>query len=93
MHGKLKRPAFCACRLQQGGLTRGIVIPAGGNVLLNHAWATITVLRESLNCSLPIEIIYNGPNEMDLWSIKKFEVLPFHPHVSIFGVAAWRRSA
>lgn len=30
-------------RLQQGKLTRGIVIPSGGIVLLNHAWATIKV--------------------------------------------------
>jgi len=50
------------------------VIPAGGNVLLNHAWAAITALRETLNCTLPIEIIYNGPSEMDAWAIQKFEV-------------------
>lgn len=50
------------------------MIPAGGNVLLNHAWAAITALRETLNCTLPIEIIYNGPSEMDDWAIQKFEV-------------------
>ena len=32
------------------------------------------VLRHTLNCSLPIEIIYNGPSEMDDWSVKKFQV-------------------
>ena len=32
-----------ACRYQSGNMTRGIVIPAGGVVLLNHAWATIKV--------------------------------------------------
>lgn len=121
--------------MQQGNLTRGIVIPSGGIVLLNHAWATIKVcgletadtllhshgtpvlhmylgglvlavghaniaarthvagypactpvvynaalscmvqvLRDTLNCTLPIEIVYNGPAEMDAWAIQKFEV-------------------
>jgi hypothetical protein len=32
------------------------------------------VLRDTLNCTLPIEIIYNGPLEMDAWAIRKFEV-------------------
>ena len=31
------------------------------------------VLRDTLNCTLPIEIIYNGPLEMDAWAIHKFE--------------------
>ena len=34
------------------------------------------VLRDTLNCTLPIEIIYNGPAEMDLWAINKFQVRP-----------------
>ena len=33
------------------------------------------VLRDTLNCSLPIEIIYNGPREMDDWAVNKFQVL------------------
>ena len=40
------------------------------------------VLRDTLNCTLPIEIIYNGPAEMDAWAIQKFEVASFsvcHP--------------
>ena len=32
------------------------------------------VLRDTLNCSLPIEIIYNGPAEMDEWAVNKFQV-------------------
>ncbi|CAL5224336.1 g7008 [Coccomyxa viridis] len=60
-------------RYQSGNMTRGIVIPAGGVVLLNHAWATIKVLRDTLNCTLPIEIIYNGPREMDEWAVNKFQ--------------------
>ena len=32
------------------------------------------VLRDTLNCSLPIEIIYNGPKEMDEWAVNKFQV-------------------
>lgn len=34
------------------------------------------VLRDTLDCTLPIEIIYNGPAEMDLWAINKFQVSP-----------------
>ena len=33
------------------------------------------VLRDTLNCTLPIEIIYNGPREMDDWAVNKFQVL------------------
>ncbi len=59
-------------------------------MLLNHAWATLTVLRESLNCTLPIEIIYNGPLEMDAWSIQTFEVghLPRTQHTLLAAVLA-----
>ena len=32
------------------------------------------VLRDTLNCTLPIELIYNGPAEMDQWAINKFQV-------------------
>lgn len=35
----------------------------------------VQVLRDTLNCSLPIEIIYNGPREMDEWAVNKFQVL------------------
>lgn len=34
------------------------------------------VLRDTLNCTLPIEIIYNGPGEMDSWAVNKFQVTP-----------------
>ena len=64
-------------------------IKARGLVLhsLSAAWRTLKpwqqvkvkarraqVLRDTLNCTLPIEIIYNGPLEMDAWAIQKFEV-------------------
>ena len=34
----------------------------------------LQVLRDTLNCTLPIEIIYNGPREMDQWAVNKFQV-------------------
>ena len=34
----------------------------------------LQVLRDTLNCTLPIEIIYNGPREMDEWAVNKFQV-------------------
>ena len=36
----------------------------------------VQVLRDTLNCTLPIEIIYNGPREMDEWAVNKFQVSP-----------------
>ena len=41
---------------------------------LKQVWVHAQVLRDTLNCTLPIEIIYNGPLEMDAWAIQKFEV-------------------
>ena len=42
---------------------RGIVICAGGVGYLTCAWVNITTLRK-LNCTLPIELWYNGEEEM-----------------------------
>ncbi|KAK9814131.1 hypothetical protein WJX72_001060 [[Myrmecia] bisecta] len=60
-------------RAGRPGRTRGIVIPSGGSVLLHHAFVTIKMLREVHNCTLPIQIIYNGPNEMGPKKIAKFQ--------------------
>ena len=40
---------------------------------------SLQVLRDTLNCTLPIEIIYNGPGEMDDWAINKFQARSLRP--------------
>ena len=45
--------------------TRGIVIPSAGHTMFASSWVVVTVLRETLGCTLPIEIIYNGKDELD----------------------------
>ncbi|KAL0031384.1 hypothetical protein WJX79_007994 [Trebouxia sp. C0005] len=45
--------------------TRGIVIPSAGHAMFAHTWVVVTILRETLGCSLPIEIVYNGQEELD----------------------------
>lgn len=46
------------------GSGRGIVICAGGTVLLTNAYVLIRVLREDLNCTAPIEIWHAGQAEI-----------------------------
>ena len=45
--------------------TRGIVIPSAGHTMFAHTWVVVTILRETLGCTLPIEVIYNGNEELD----------------------------
>ncbi|KAK9807632.1 hypothetical protein WJX72_004823 [[Myrmecia] bisecta] len=45
--------------------TRGIIIPSGGTVLVTNAYIVIKILREFHNCKLPIDVVYNGPKELD----------------------------
>ena len=40
---------------------------------------SLQVLRDTLNCTLPVEIIYNGPGEMDDWAINKFQACWLRP--------------
>lgn len=44
---------------------RGIVICAGGPRYFACAWVLIQQLREKLQCSLPIQVWYAGPRELD----------------------------
>ncbi|KIZ03103.1 hypothetical protein MNEG_4853 [Monoraphidium neglectum] len=44
---------------------RGIVIAAGGTNNFANAAVTLRVLRRTLNCSLPVEIVHFGPKERD----------------------------
>ena len=53
---------------------RGIVLAAGGPVPLANAYITLHMLRKVHNCSLPIEIYYNGPYELDSMTQQAFEV-------------------
>ena len=44
---------------------RGIVVCAGGPRLFTCAWVGINMLRRVLGCTLPIQVWYLGPEEMD----------------------------
>ncbi len=46
--------------------TRGIVIPSAGHAMFAHTWVVVTILRETLGCSLPIEVVFNGQEELDV---------------------------
>lgn len=50
----------------RGRRTRGIVIPSAGHDMFAHTWVVVTVLQDTLNCTLPIEIVYNGQEELDV---------------------------
>ena len=47
---------------------RGICITAGGPVQLANVWSTLSTLRHHLNCTLPVELYFNGSAEMDVAS-------------------------
>ena len=58
--------------------TLGIAIPAGGVELLSNSLAAVTTLRNTLGSTLPIEVIYNGPEEYDKSLISQLEVTALH---------------
>ena len=58
-------------RLQK---SRGIVIPSAGHAMFAHTWVVVTILRETLGCSLPIEIVYNGQEELDVDLAERLKV-------------------
>lgn len=45
--------------------SRGILIVTGSKDQMANAFVSITVLRDVLNCSLPIELVYYGDNDQD----------------------------
>ena len=51
---------------QPGSKTRGILIPSAGHAMFAHTWVVVTILRETLGCTLPIEVAYNGEDELDV---------------------------
>lgn len=54
---------------------RGIVICAGGPVMLTNAYVLIRILREKLGCTLPIEVWHLGRKEMPGLFIEQFNAL------------------
>jgi hypothetical protein len=52
---------------------RGIIVNAGGARLLTSAIVTLRVLRRALNCTLPIELVWHAPGEMDSATLKALE--------------------
>ena len=55
--------------------SRGIVIPSAGHAMFAHTWVVVTILRETLGCTLPIEVAYNGEEELDVNLAKRLKVL------------------
>src|SRR6516165_6029969 len=43
---------------------KGVVICAGGAIMLTNAYVLVRILRDQLRCALPIEIWHIGPFEM-----------------------------
>ncbi|DBA84574.1 TPA: hypothetical protein ACH3X2_006154 [Trebouxia sp. C0005] len=58
------------------GAKVGIAIPAGGKWLLSNTLAVCTVLRKTLKSALPVEVVYNGPEEYDELLVSQLEALP-----------------
>lgn len=53
--------------------TQGIILPAGKALRLGSAYVTLQLLRDSLNCSLPVEV-WHVAGEMDEHTKSVFEV-------------------
>lgn len=45
----------------------------GGRKLLTSAAVTLAVLRRTLNCSLPVELVWHGKAEMDRATLKALD--------------------
>ena len=57
------------------GKDRGIVVCAGGPVMIANAYVLVRLLREHLNSVLPIEIWHCGPKEMPRFLARQFTQL------------------
>lgn len=67
----LASPEFRAAVSRRSG--RGIVMNAGGSRVLTSAVITLHVLRHHLRCQLPIELVWDGPDEMDASTLASLE--------------------
>ena len=54
--------------------SRGIVIPSAGHTMFAHTWVVVTILRDTLGCQLPIEVVYNGQEELDVTLAERLKV-------------------
>jgi len=63
----------------EGNGTTGIVIAAGG-IYFDSAYVTIRIIRELLNCDLPVEVWHLGPDEMLPWMLTALESLNVTTH-------------
>lgn len=54
--------------------SRGIVIPSAGHAMFAHTWVVVTILRETLGCTLPIEVAFNGEEELDVNLAERLKV-------------------
>lgn len=63
---------------------RGILIAAGGPIPLTNTYVALHMLRNVHNCSLPVQIYYNGTSEMDVGTRKFLEVRPIASDLAIF---------
>ena len=52
---------------------KGIVMSAGGATYFTCAYVNIRAIRETHKCSLPIEVFYNGMQEMSAYAVKYME--------------------
>eukprot|EP00798_Chlamydomonas_sp_ICE-L_P006699 gene6699-3368_t len=59
-------------RIRDNNLT-GIVMSAGGALFIANALVTLKVVREHMNCSLPIELVWQKREEMDGTTWKSIE--------------------
>lgn len=57
---------------QSANCSQGIVVCAGGPVMLTNAYVLLRVLRDILSCELPIEIWHLGAHEMPGFIADKF---------------------
>ena len=58
---------------------RGLVMCAGGARLLTCAWVTLSLLRNELGCTLPIELWHLGPDELGPAEADLFASLDVEP--------------
>jgi hypothetical protein len=61
----------CRAKRHEKQKGRGVVIAAGGPIPLANAYVALHMLRNVHKCSLPVEIFFNGTQELD-WSTRIF---------------------
>jgi len=95
---------MCRAKRLERQRGRGVVMAAGGPIPLANAYVALHMLRNVHNCSLPVELFFNGTQELD-WPTRIFFTVrtsnpllppPPHPHppfpypMGDFTVSVWR---